>query len=162
MAGRTMPTGMAAPGGAKTPQALGTADFPRVLGAPQKARSPHFALHFVADRPTLRTKAVGQELSTSRAPIGIKAVDNIPESCWLGSVVPKRHARRAVTRNLMKRQIRAAWAQHADQLPHGLWVLRLRAAFDARQFPSAASDALRCAVRSELDGMLARACGTRA
>jgi len=156
-----MPAGMAALGGGTALRSLATADFPRVLGAPQKARSPHFALHFVADRPSPRNKPAETQLSTDGAPIGIKVVDNVPEASWLGSVVPKRHARRAVTRNLMKRQIRAAWVAHADRLPHGLWVLRLRSAFDLRQFPSAASDALRSAVRSELDGMLARACTAR-
>lgn len=75
---------------------------------------------------------------------------------WLGTVVPKRHARRSVTRTLLKRQIRAAVDRHAAVLPHGLWVVRLRAPFDKQQFPSAASEALRRAAREELDAMLAR------
>ena len=75
---------------------------------------------------------------------------------WLGSVVPKRHAKRSVTRNLLKRQIRAAVGRHAAEMPQGLWVVRLRAPFDKQQFPSAASAALRRAAREELDAMLAR------
>jgi len=78
--------------------------------------------------------------------------DMLPASlngCWLGSVVPKRLARRAVTRNLVKRQIRAAFAA-AGALPPGLWVVRLRAPIDRREFVSASSDALRLVLREEL------------
>ena len=80
--------------------------------------------------------------------------DSTSPGWWLGSVVPKRHARRAVTRNLIKRQIRATLASHAHELPHGLWVVRLRAPFDRAAFASAASVALRAAARAELDGLL--------
>ncbi len=76
---------------------------------------------------------------------------------WLGTVVPKRHAKRAVTRTLLKRQVRAAVARHAERLPAGVWVVRLRSPFDRQQFPSAASEALRAAVRAELDTVLQRA-----
>ena len=76
---------------------------------------------------------------------------------WLGLVVPKRHARRAVTRSLFKRQIRAAAACHAAALASGLWVVRLRAAFEKTQYPSAASLALQMAARAELDGLFAGA-----
>jgi G3E family GTPase len=34
-------------------------------------------------------------------------VDNFSQTAWFACVVPKRHARRSVTRNLIKRQIRA-------------------------------------------------------
>lgn len=80
-----------------------------------------------------------------------------PTGLWLGMVVPKRHAKRAVTRALLKRQIRAAIGRHAERLPPGLWVLRLRSPFDRQQYPSAASEALRRAVREELEVLLQRA-----
>jgi ribonuclease P protein component len=133
------------------------ADFERVLQAAQRSRSPHFAVHHLAARPATRAKPVVPELSTGGAPSGSESVDDSPQAWWLGAVVPKRHARRAVTRSLLKRQIRDAVARHAEQLPYGLWVVRLRAPFDLRQFPSAASGALRQAARSELDAVLARA-----
>jgi ribonuclease P protein component len=86
-------------------------------------------------------------------------VDNYPptEPCrWrLGLVVPKRHARRAVTRSLLKRQMRAAMQRHAQHMPPGMWVLRLRSAFDIAQFPAATSGALRRVLRTELDALLA-------
>ena len=74
---------------------------------------------------------------------------------WVGAVVPKRHARRAVTRSLLKREIYAAAARPCDALAPGLWIVRLRAPFDRALFPSAASPALRRAVRSQLDALLA-------
>ena len=69
----------------------------------------------------------------------------------LGAVVPRRHARRAVTRTLLKHQIRAAAAHSFATGTPGVWIVRLRAPFDRARFPSAASEALRRAVRGELD-----------
>jgi len=143
-----------------------SADFQRVLGVPPCSRSPHFAVHHVAGAPSPVVRPAGAapephlsaELSTDGAPERHKPVDDFPvEGWWLGAVVPKRHARRAVTRSLLKRQIRAAVERHAPRLPAGLWVVRLRAPFDRTAFPSAASTALRTAARDELDVVLARA-----
>jgi ribonuclease P protein component len=88
-------------------------------------------------------------------------VDDLPPAGakpqrWLGLVVPKRHARRAVTRTLLKRQIRSALAEGEAMLPVGLWVVRLRAPFDRSVFPSAASQALRRVARQELAGLVRR------
>ena len=79
---------------------------------------------------------------------------------WVGAVVPKRHAKRAVTRSLLKREIYAAADRHRAGLAPGLWIVRLRASFDRALFPSAASVALRRAARSQLDALLADAAGT--
>jgi ribonuclease P protein component len=79
----------------------------------------------------------------------------VPRGHWLGVVLPKRLARRAVTRNLLRRQIRAATLRHLSTLPPGLWVVRLRAPFAVADFVSAASSRLRQAARDELDGLLA-------
>ena len=75
---------------------------------------------------------------------------------WLGLVVPKRHARRAVTRSLLKRQMRVA-VQRESGMAGGMWVLRLCSPFDRGQFPSAASPALRGAARDELTVLMDRA-----
>jgi len=86
-------------------------------------------------------------------------VDNTesPRHWWLGLVVPKRHARRAVTRSLLKHHMRAQADLHQSRLPRGQWVLRLRAPFDQRLFPSAASPALQLAARAELAQIFANA-----
>jgi ribonuclease P protein component len=148
-----------------------SADFERVLGKPSRARSVHFAVHHLAASPSLPAKPAKRlstdvaELSTGDAPLVHIAVDDMPpEGCWLGAVVPKRHAKRAVTRSLLKRQIRQAFSAacagelptQMPSLPPGLWVVRLRAPFDRKQFPSASSDALRAAAREELATLVSR------
>ena len=104
---------------------------------------------------------LADKLSTGDAPPCPPAVDDRPAKAvngrWLGLVVPKRHAKRAVTRTLIKRQMRAVMQSHATQLSSGLWVLRLRAPFDRKAFISAASERLRCAVHDELTLLLQRA-----
>ncbi|MCU0814080.1 MAG: ribonuclease P protein component [Burkholderiaceae bacterium] len=136
-----------------------TADFKRVLATAPKARSAHFAAHHVAARPSApagqRVESAAQDLSTDGSQKCAPVVDNsFPQAHWAGYALPKRFARRSVTRQLLKRQMREAMRRHAADLPPGLWVLRLRAAFDARAFVSAASVALRGAARDELDALL--------
>lgn len=137
------------------------ADFERLLGARPWARSTHFAVHHVSASPWRESRpakaAEGGELSTGPAPACPQPVDDLPTACWLGCVVPKRHARRAVTRNLLKRQVRGAFERHEDGLPPGLWLVRLRQPFAVSAFPSARSPALQQAARQELDQLLTRA-----
>jgi ribonuclease P protein component len=88
----------------------------------------------------------------------------------LGLVLPKKQARRSVTRSLLRHQAREAFRRHAPRVQaagrHGAevdgWVVRLRAPFDRKQFPSAASEALSAAVRQELDELWSRLGGPRA
>ena len=146
---------------------LRSADFERVLRTATRARSTHFAAHHVGDSPSLPARpakvAAVAKLSTTDIqhrtwPVDESAVPRPkPAITWLGAVVPKRHAKRSVTRSLLKRQIRAAVLAQADVLSAGLWVIRLRAPFDVAQFPSARSQALRDAARRELDLLLASA-----
>jgi ribonuclease P protein component len=88
----------------------------------------------------------------------------------LGLVLPKKQARRSVTRSLMRHQAREAFRRHVPGVQaagrHGPevdgWVVRLRAPFDRKLFPSAASEALSTAVRQELDELWSRLGGPRA
>ena len=75
---------------------------------------------------------------------------------WVGAMVPKRWARRAVTRNAIKRQIYTACSSVEANMPVAAYVIRLRAGFDRKQFVSATSDALKLAVRTELKQLLGR------
>lgn len=142
-----------------------SADFERVLRTRSRVSSVHFAVHHVAERPStpakLPPKAVPGELSTGAVRIEPMPVDDSPrgalDAVWLGTVVPKRHARRSVTRSLLKRQIRAVVNGHAEAMVGGLWVVRLRAPFDRTRFVSAASDELRRAAREELDSLIGSA-----
>jgi len=89
-------------------------------------------------------------------------VDDTLSGHWIGCVVPKRHARRAVTRSLLKRQIRGMFSQHAPRLPAGQWLVRLRQPFATAKFLSASSEALRRAASEELDALLTRAAASGA
>lgn len=141
-----------------------TADFERVLGVRRRAATTHFAVHHLAALPTptggTSASTAADELSTNGAPSGALPVDDLPAGApfearaWLGAVVPKRHARRAVTRSLIKRQIYAAAERHRDRLAPGLWIVRLRSPFDRSRFVSAASQALRDDARGELESLL--------
>ena len=73
----------------------------------------------------------------------------------MGSLIPKRWAKRAVTRNAIKRQIYAVSA--GLRLPEAAHVVRLRAGFDRKQFVSATSDALKAAACGELQQLFERA-----
>jgi ribonuclease P protein component len=141
-----------------------SADFELVLASPARARSAHFAAHHVAQAPSspvLAGRRPSTELSTGDPEACSQPVDEWisagPDRRWFGAVVPKRHARKAVTRNLLRRQIRAALDRHHAQLSRGLWLVRLRAPFDPRQYRSAGPDALRAAARDELNLLLTRA-----
>ena len=140
------------------------ADFERALRTRPRALSAHFAVHHLAGASPVgigKPKgALYPKLSTDGAvPSGVP-VDDLagerPEDTHLllGAVVPKRHARRAVTRSLMKRQIRTAFQAQAGRLASGIWLVRLRAGYDRALYPSATSMALRRAVREELDRLL--------
>ncbi len=72
-------------------------------------------------------------------------------------MVPKRWAKRAVTRNAIKRQIYNVSENFCDRLPVAAHVVRLRTTFDRKQFVSATSEALKQSVRQELEQLFERA-----
>ena len=124
--------------------------FQAVLAGKTLARTAHFALH-----------SAGLE---SAAPViaDVPPMPLFPQQCvWLGAMVPKRWAKRAVTRNTIKRQIYNVSAQFEPHLGVAAHVVRLRAGFDRKQFVSATSDALKSAVRAELLHLFERACPAR-
>ena len=117
------------------------------------SRTAHFALHRLVLDANSAAAAVN--------PIASSGPDSLPSvqgsqalfavhDVWLGAMVPKRWAKRAVTRNTIKRQIYAVGASFEARLPQAAHVVRLRTAFDRKQFVSASSDQLKQAVRAEL------------
>ena len=78
----------------------------------------------------------------------------------MGAMVPKRWAKRAVTRNMIKRKIYslAALAQPKALEPSSTlaFVIRLRSAFDPQVFKSATSTQLKSAVSQELSDLFAK------
>ena len=126
------------------------AQFQAVLAGSTVARTAHFALH----RCALDGLSLFAESPAAAAPLF--TVDDV----WIGAMVPKRWAKRAVTRNAIKRQVYNVSAQPGAALPRAAHVVRLRAAFDRKEFISASSEKLKAAVRAELQLLLARAAAT--
>ncbi len=118
--------------------------FQAVLKGATLARTAHFALHRCA-------------LGNPEVPVVPAAPLFSVCTVWLGAMVPKRWAKRAVTRNCIKRQIYNVSAEFESALQPAAHLVRLRSGFDRSQFISASSDLLRAAVRAELLVLFARA-----
>ena len=95
--------------------------------------------------------------AAAQAAAGAPAQPFAAGGLWLGAMVPKRWARRAVTRNLIKRQIYSLGEQHLGAAADAAYLVRLRSGYDRLQFRSAASDALKASVRAEIEQLFARA-----
>lgn len=113
--------------------------FQAVMAGAPVAKTPHFALH--------RVSLDGQSDGRALFPVA---------ETWLGVLLPKRWARRAVTRNAIRRQIYEAARLRAGGLPQAAMVVRLRSTFSRQDFVSASSDVLKRAVRAELEQLLSR------
>ena len=129
--------------------------FQAAMAGGTVSRTAHFALHRLA------LDASSTAMASQAAAVAPTGPGSLPHTqgpqalfvvpgVWLGAMVPKRWARRAVTRNAIKRQIFAVAALNATRLPPAAHVVRLRSAFDRKQFVSARSEALCQAVRAEL------------
>jgi ribonuclease P protein component len=129
------------------------AQFEAVMaGGATVARTEHFALHRAGFQPTgQESSSAGPGSDRSQA---LFAVQGEP---WIGAIVPKRWARRAVTRNAIKRQIYTVSLDFEARLPAAVHVVRLRAGFDKARFRSATSPELKEAVRAELQRLFAGA-----
>ena len=128
------------------------AQFQATLSASTVARSAHFALHrLMLDDAAL---AIQQPAGPEAHPQALFVVGGT----WVGAMVPKRWAKRSVTRNAIKRQIYTVSADFESRLPQAAHVVRLRTAFDRKHFVSASSVELKKAVRAELQQLFARVC----
>ncbi|MBU1358677.1 MAG: ribonuclease P protein component [Gammaproteobacteria bacterium] len=116
------------------------AQFQAVLAGTIVARTPHFALH----------RRGFEQMSTAEH---LRWVEG---EVWMGALVPKRWAKRAVTRNAIRRQIYVLGSASERELPRAAHVVRLRSAFDRKEFVSATSEKLKSALRAELQLLLQR------
>lgn len=127
--------------------------FQAAMAGGTVSRTAHFALHCLMLDVGSGTPCSPASDPAGPGPLtsqqGPQALFAVP-GFWLGAMVPKRWARRAVTRNAIKRQIYSVGALFEAGLPQAAHVVRLRTGFDRKQFKSAVSDALKDAVRAEL------------
>lgn len=142
------------------------AQFQAAMSGGVISRTAHFALHRL-----VLEYAQAADVTTSTGPgslpsvQGPQALFSVPGSVypqdWIGPLVPKRWAKRSVTRHAIKRQAYAVAEASAPALQgqpiRAAYVVRLRAGFDRKQFVSACSDTLKAAVRAELQQLFAAA-----
>ena len=69
-------------------------------------------------------------------------------------MVPKRWAKRAATRNAIKRQIYTVGADFSHQFAQAAFVIRLRSSFSRTEFASAVSNQLKQTVRAEVQTLM--------
>ena len=102
------------------------------------SKSAHFALHALP---------------------GQSGSNGLPKAPSIGVIAPKRLAKRAVTRNTIKRQLYAVSAALQTNVQADHYVVRLRAPFAKEAFPSATSEPLKRCIRLELGALFAKVCG---
>jgi ribonuclease P protein component len=109
-------------------------------------KTPHFVLH--QWQPTVKASSGSgfEETPTLFADGVIK----------MGALTPKRWAKRAVMRNMIRRQIHAVSREFEKKLKPTAYVVRLRASFKPSTFVSASSEELKHHVRQELKQLLSR------
>jgi ribonuclease P protein component len=115
-------------------------EFQAVMTAGTVSRTQHFVLHMWQPSP-LANSGSGFEKTPTLFVEGVMK---------MGALTPKRWAKRAVTRNLIRRQIHAVSHEYESALKATAYVVRLRAAYNSPKFKSPSSDVLKQSVRSEL------------
>lgn len=118
--------------------------FQIVLAGTVLAKSTHFALHC-------------RDASASDVQTLFPLNPAVPAEPMIGALLPKRWAKRAVTRNAIKRQIFVVAQQFESRLSYFAYVVRLRCAVDRARFVSASSGVLKVAMHEELSGLFAQA-----
>jgi ribonuclease P protein component len=113
--------------------------FQAILGGTLVAKTSHFAMHRLELGPAASTAS--SETFPSLFPV---------KASWLGAMAPKRWAKRAATRNAIKRQIYTVSASLTTSIPQAAFLIRLRREFSRKDYVSASSIALKQAVRAEL------------
>jgi ribonuclease P protein component len=143
------------------------AQFEAAMAGGTISRTPHFVLHRgsldvppqpAGSEPKDRPEPAGSlpVSARGRGSEGPKALFAVRDEPWIGAVLPKRWAKRAVTRNGIRRQIYSVSTAFEPRLPVAALVVRLRMDFARKEFPSAWSDALKAAVRGELQQLFER------
>ena len=133
------------------------AQFQAVLAGETVARSEHFALHR-CELPHSDHRVAGvvaPEFANKQVHVASKLQPLFPMlDVWMGAMVPKRWAKRAVTRNAIKRQIYTVSADFSPQHQQAAFVVRLRRDFSRKVYLSASSEQLKQAVRTELQALM--------
>lgn len=122
-------------------------EFNCVLDQGTQLKSSYFVLHYYIEN--LSTKTDQQECVF---------VDKfLSDESKLGLIIPKRFAKRAVTRTLIKRQCRIQFSFFIREFPKGYWIIRLKRPIDSTRWKSSSSDELKRFIRLELQSLFSKA-----
>lgn len=128
--------------------------FQAVLAGSIVAKTEHFALHRNGLNAVVpQTGPDRSQEKTAGKDYPVPALFPL-QDIWIGAMVPKRWAKRAVTRNAIKRQIYTVSADFLPHYPQAAFLVRLRKAFSRKEFLSATSVQLKEAVRAEVQVLM--------
>jgi len=142
--------------------------FQAVLAGSVIAKTEHFVLHrnrleAIAPTAPLAGSDAAKERSSRKtipdngnaapAEVAVRVLFPVCD-IWIGAMVPKRWAKRAVTRNAIKRQIYNVSADSMQNYPQAAFLVRLRCEFSRKEFLSATSMQLKEAVRIEVQALM--------
>jgi ribonuclease P protein component len=122
-------------------------EFQAVMAAGWIARTPHFVLHQWAP-DAQKSTGPGFEQTPALFAEGV---------LYMGALTPKRFAKKAVTRNTIRRLVHETTRHWAKQLAPRAYVVRLRASYNPQKFVSATSQNLKTAVAQELAQLFSQA-----
>jgi ribonuclease P protein component len=123
------------------------AQFQQLMAYPPVARTQHFVVH----------RGYGKAASAPPPPSDTTAKQAVPlQGLCMATLIPKRWAKRAVTRNAVRRQIMAAFSNEQKKLMPVPHLVRLQSSFDTKLFTSASSAALKNEVAQEVAQLLKR------
>ena len=128
------------------------AQFQAVLAGGIIAKTVHFALHCSSLNASGAADKTNEFVHAGKA--GVPNPLFRQQGAWIGAMVPKRWAKRAATRNAIKRQIYSVSDEFCEVYPHSAFVVRLRCGFVKGEFLSAVSDQLRKTVRAEVQALM--------
>jgi ribonuclease P protein component len=131
--------------------------FQAVLAGSVVAKTEHFVLHRNSlesfDATTTQTAPEAGQHKTKGEGFTAPRLFPVPD-VWIGAMVPKRWAKRAVTRNAIKRQIYTVSVDTMHNYPQAAFLVRLRREFSRKEFVSASSSQLKEAVRTEVMALM--------
>jgi ribonuclease P protein component len=123
------------------------AQFQQLMAYPPVARTQHFVVH----------RGYGKAATAPSPEAHTHAHQVVPlQGLCMATLIPKRWAKRAVTRNAVRRQIMAAFGNAQKNLMPVPHLVRLQSSFDTKAFTSASSTALKNEVAQEVAQLLNR------
>ncbi|NBX15420.1 MAG: ribonuclease P protein component [Betaproteobacteria bacterium] len=124
------------------------AQFQQLMAYPPVARTQHFVVHRARDDVT----TPNPQQCLTPADQGVM----VAQGLCMATLIPKRWAKRAVTRNAVRRQIMTAFSNEQNNLMPVPHLVRLQSSFDIKTYNSASSETLKNAVAQEMAQLIKR------